>query len=472
MRQPLRYQIMLPMLGLMVIALVGVSGLSAYLAAGRAQRQIEQQLREMTRTLDQSSFPLTDAVLRQMRGLSGAEFVLVGDASVILASSADRVAVSRLPIHLVIDPDLVLDQRIALNGAIYFHAAKRLAGRKLNEPSVTLHILYPEVGYRQAWMDAFYPPLAVGLVAVVLVAFAAVVVADRVSRPMTKLQTQVTHIAEGQFEPMQLPARNDEIRDLAEAINRMALMLAQYEREVRQTERLRTLAQLGGGMAHQMRNAATGCRMAIDILASELDLSNDCESLAVARRQLELMERHLQRLLALGKPPQNVPLNRISLDELVEDMLPLVRPAARHAGVDLRWERPETPTFVAGDAEGLEQLVINLLLNAIEAAANQTAVSSERVVRVLLRPRGAERVELLVEDSGAGLSETVRDRLGEPFVTAKTDGVGLGLAVAKQVAQQHGGQMGWERHAGWTTFRVDLPRAQAENGRVELTGCG
>jgi signal transduction histidine kinase len=471
MRQPLRYQIMLPMLGLMVIALVGVSGLSAYLAAGRAQRQIEQQLREMTRTLDQFRFPLTDAVLRQMRGLSGAEFVLVGDSDVILASSADRAAVSRLPSNLVMDPQLMLHQRIALNGAIYFQTARRWPGRNVNEPSATLHILYPEAGYRQAWTDAFYPPLVVGLVAVVLVAFAAIVVADRVSRPMTKLQAQVIRIAEGQFEPMQLPGRQDEIRDLAAAINRMALMLNQYERKVRQTERLRTLAQLGGGMAHQMRNAATGCRMAIDILASELDLSHDCESLAVARRQLELMERHLQRLLTLGKPPRNVPLKRVSLDELVEAILPLVRPAAVHAGVDLRWERPESPAFVAGDVEGLEQLVINLLLNAIEAAANQTAVSGERVVRVLLRSHGLERVELLVEDSGAGLSETVQDKLCEPFVTAKTDGVGLGLAVAKQVAQQHGGQIGWERLAGWTTFRVDLPRAQAENGCVELTGC-
>ena len=109
----------------------------------------------------------------------------------------------------------------------------------------------------------------------------------------------------------------------------------------------------------------------VDILAGEQSLSDDCESLAVARRQLELMERYLQRFLAIGKPPQEVDLRPVDLGALVEDILPLVRPAARHAGVDLQWHRPESPSAVLGDAEGLEQVVINLVLNAIEAASSQ-----------------------------------------------------------------------------------------------------
>jgi len=470
MRQPLRYQIMLPMLGLMLTALAGVSVLNAFLAAGRARRLIEQQLSEITQTLEQSNFPLTDTVLRQMRGLSGAEFVLVTETGLVLASSMERPDADRLPSGHPAEHDFVLRRQISLNGTTYFHTAKRLARRHAYEPPGLLHILYPESGYRQAWTDAVFPPLAIGLAAFVLVVLAAIAVAARVSRPMTRLQTQVVRIARGDFEPMPLPQRRDEIRDLAEAINQMATMLDHYERGVRQAERLQTLAQLGGGIAHQMRNAATGCRMAIDILAVEQSLSDDCESLTVARRQLELMERYLQRFLAIGKPPRDVEHRPIDLGALVEGLLPLVRPAARHAGVDLQWQRPETTSAVLGDAEGLEQLVINLLLNGIEAASSGPDAGEERVVRVWLRSKGRERVELIIEDSGPGPSDDVKERLFHPFETDKVDGVGLGLSVAQQVAQQHGGQITWNHESSVTRFRVELPQLITEGDRVELAG--
>jgi len=296
-----------------------------------AAPEIERQLTEITQTLDQSNFPLTDAVLRQMRGLSGAEFVLAGDSGAVLASSSDHTAADWLPRNSLVQSDIALRQRITLSGTTCFHTATRLARRHANTSSDVLHILYPEAGYREAWTGAVYPPLAIGLAAVVSVVLSAVVVAGRVSHPVTRLQVQVDRIARGDFDPMPLPERRDEIRDLAEAINQMATMLNQYEREVRQTERLRTLAQIGGGMAHQVRNAATGCRMAIDILAAERSLPEDCESLTVARRQLELMEKYLQRFLAMGKPQQESAARPIDLGGLIEAMLPLVRPAARHA---------------------------------------------------------------------------------------------------------------------------------------------
>lgn len=473
MRRPLRYQIMLPMLGLMLTALIGVSAFNAYLAASRAKQQIEQQLNEITRTLDQSNFPLTDAVLRQMRGLSGAEFVLVTDSGEVSASSTDRSVLDRLPRELAAtrQSDVGLRQRILLGGITYFHTAKQLGRHGSNTSSGVLHILYPEVGFRAAWTDAVYPPLAIGLAAVVLVIFSAMAIASRLSHPMTRLQSQVERIAQGDFEPMPLPERRDEIRDLAQAINQMATMLGKYEREVRHTERLRTLAQLGGGIAHQMRNAATGCRMALDILAAECSLPGDCESLVVARRQLELMERYLQRFLAVGKPATGASRHRVDLGQLVQELLPLVRPAAQHVGVELQWHCPADPVTIIGDSEGLEQLIINLLLNAIEAASQSgTAQGTKRLVRVLVRSKGTDWVELLVHDSGHGPCDAVKEELFEPFVTAKADGVGLGLSVGRQVVEQHGGQISWDHEPGVTCFRVELPHSNTESCCVEFAG--
>src|SRR3954452_20622341 len=87
MRWPLRFQIMLPMAAIMLGTIVTVSVLTAYLAAARSKTQIDTQLRDVAHTLATSSFPLTDSVLRQMRGLTGAEYVLMDDRGSVLAST-------------------------------------------------------------------------------------------------------------------------------------------------------------------------------------------------------------------------------------------------------------------------------------------------------------------------------------------------------------------------------------------------
>jgi signal transduction histidine kinase len=466
MRQPLRFQIMMPMLALMLSAIAGVSALNAYLAAGQAQRRIEQQLDEIVTTLDQSSFPLTDAVMRQMRGLSGAEFVLVDDGGAVVASSWEPATGERSlddwhrswndrhhPVQL--------RRRRQLGGRTYFHTAIRLERIIPGSPD-RLQILYPEQEYRDAWTRATYPPVLIGLVASCFVVAVAAWVASRVSRPLTGLQRQVTRISQGNYSPLSLPLRDDEIRDLAQSINRMAAMLDQYERGVRQAERLNTLAQLGGGIAHQMRNAATGCRMAIDLLADELRLSTDCDNLVVARRQLELMERYLQRFLALGQPSRQERPQAIDLGQLVDDVLPLLRPAGQHAKVALVWQRPPETHVIQGVPDELEQMIINLVLNAIEAAqqlppegnAPDTAPERPSQVRLRVLSSAAGEVELLVEDTGPGPPVEIQSTLFEPFATTKAGGAGLGLSVARQAAERQGGTIGWERISGWTQFRV------------------
>jgi signal transduction histidine kinase len=263
---------------------------------------------------------------------------------------------------------------------------------------------------------------------------------------------------------MELADRNDEIRGLGASVNRMANMLAGYEEQVRHTERMRTLAQLGGGVAHQLRNAVTGCNMALDLHAEECAAGPSCESLEVANRQLRLMEEYIQRFLQLGKPAVATPSEIVNLSNLIDDVLPLVQPAARHAGIELQWNRaPQVHSEIIGDPAALSQLVINLLLNAIEAASNVCATSSlpGRVV-VALSNQSPGRIVLSVSDSGRGPSENVGHRLFEPFVSEKADGIGLGLCVVSDVAARHGGFLNWRRVRGMTEFAVDFPVAVVE----------
>jgi signal transduction histidine kinase len=466
MRWPLRLQIMLPMAAIMLLTVLFVGGLGAYLAARGTRARIDSQVAAVTKTLAESNFPLTDAVLRHMKVLSGAEMVLVDSADTIVSTSG---AARQFDAHLVggrphDDQSILVGDRIWVRDQQYFHTAVHLSGRRGAGQSGTLHIFYPEQEYRRAWQRSVYPSLAFVILALPVVMVLAALTASKISRRMMQLQHQVDRIAEGDFQQMVLADRDDEIRALGMAVNRMATMLSGYEEQVRQTERMRTLAQLGGGVAHQFRNAVTGCNMALELHAEECAIGQTSESLDVAKRQLRLMEEYVQRFLKLGKPAEKLLSENVDLSALLDDMLPLVQPAARHAGIDLQWDSaPESHSEIVGDAAALNQLVINLLLNAIEAASNAHATSNlpGRVV-VALSEQTPGRITLSVSDSGRGPADKVRDKLFEPFVTEKSDGIGLGLSVASDVAARHGGQLSWRRVRGMTEFTVDFPIAQVE----------
>jgi len=403
-------------------------------------------------------------VLRKMRGLSGAEFVLMDRHGEIFASSAPRGAFAGLetPSQPSSRYSLTLGKAISLESGRFFHTALDLRRTRGENRSATLHILYPEESYREAWRDAVYPPMLVGAVAIVLVVGLGLVIASRVTRPLRRLQSQVEEIAEGDFQSLTVPPRNDEIADLSRSVNRMAAMLAKYEGEVRQNERLRTLGQLGGGIAHQMRNSVTGCRLAVELHTRLCRQNDETESIGVAMRQLELMEKYLQRFLRLDRG-QAKPHAPVDMHLVVDSVVSLVGPAARHVGVELQWNASEKePRWVQGDADALEQMLVNLLLNGIEAAAriekdsDQQKTAFRRRVIVSLGSDG-EHISLKVSDNGKGPVAEVREKLFEPFVTAKPDGTGLGLSMAREIVTAHGGKISWQRRDTTTCFVVELP---------------
>jgi len=115
------------------------------------------------------------------------------------------------------------------------------------------------------------------------------------------------------------------------------------------------------------------------------------------------------------------------------------------------------------DRESLEQMLVNLLVNAIQATAGVHALvgcgiatDAPGVVVRLARPESGH-CQILVGDPGPGPSLTIQNRLFEPFATDKPGGTGLGLVVSRRIAEDHGGTIHWERHDEWTWFVVELP---------------
>jgi signal transduction histidine kinase len=464
MRWPLRHQILLPMVGILLLTIGVVSVLNAWLASRRVRRQIETQLVDLAETLQATNFPLESSVLKQTRGLTGAEYVVLDRAGQSRAASDDAL----LPLAEAAGQEsrpLDLAHPVVAGQHRYLHAAVQVDRRAVGGQAITLHVFYPEATWREARWQAVWPPLAIGGAAVVFVALAAFLLAAHLTQPIERLRVHVGRIGEGAFSAVPLPPRDDEIRDLAVAVNRMTGQLTGYEEKTRQSERLRALGTLGGGIAHQIRNAATGCRIALDLHGRDCPVAATGtveEPLSVAVRQLELIETHVQRFLALGRPAVRE-RTMVDLAGAAEQAISLVRPMAEHLGASLDFERPRESIVLAADAEALVQMLLNLLVNAVQATAGaQVRVGAyvpapDLQVVVHLSRIDDRRCRIAVGDQGPGPAPAIQERLFEPFATDKPGGTGLGLVVTRQIAEDHGGLVRWERKEDRTWFIVELP---------------
>jgi signal transduction histidine kinase len=449
MRWRIRSQLLLPLL-LLLAGVVVVSAATAVTSARRARLQLEKHVADIARNVcEQTNYPLTQNILEQMNLLSGADYLVVNDSGRVTTTLPDGDALGR-PAGPVRDDwqTLHLDTRVTVGGRAYLCSGVRLRPPRTGD---TLYILYPETKWRDALWEAMWPVVvlggSVGLASVVL----AIGLGQRLSRRVQELERRTRLIAAGDFSPMPLPDRDDEVRDLTRSVNEMAQRLAQFRETAQRTERLRLLGQVSGGLAHQLRNGLTGARLAVQLYLREDAGHTDTSALEVALRQLTLLETHLKRFLDLGRTGCSRRA-LCSLPDLVNETVELLRPQCRHAGIDLRWQTPDEAYMVLGDAGQLGQLILNVLGNAVEAAGTGGWIAAA----LGCEPGG---VWLEVSDSGPGPAPEVAERLFEPFVTGKPEGVGLGLAVARQVAEAHGGRIHWSRADGRTCFRIELPRA-------------
>jgi signal transduction histidine kinase len=462
MRWRIRSQLLLPLL-LLLLGVLGLSVWMAFAAARHARHQIETRVRDVAQLLSEGKFPLAplsqNHILLWVKQLSGADYLLV-------KQNGKRISTLEVePEHLPPPEDVSDDWRtlrlgppIRAGDDAYLCSGIRLH-RGENSGDV-LYIFYPESLWKDALWEAIWPFLILGGSVGAASLALAIGLGQGLSRRIGELERRTRRIAGGDFSPVPLPRRNDEIRDLARSINEMAERLAQFQETTQRSERLRLLGQVSGGLAHQLRNGLTGVRLAVQLFVRECAEQTDTSALDVALRQLTLLETNLKRFLDLGREGDGR-RERCSLPALIEESVELLRPQCRHAGIELRWRPPAGRTGippVLGDAGRLGQLILNVLGNAVEAAGPggivQIKLSEE--TRLASPP---SIVVLEVYDSGSGPKSEVADRLFEPFVTGKPEGVGLGLAVARQIAEAHGGSIRWSRQDGWTCFRIELPLA-------------
>ena len=457
MRWSIHNQILIPLIAIQAVAVTAIAITTATLAARRSERQVIDRLNGVIDTLGHANFPYTASVLAKMQGLSGAHFIAYPDDGRVTETSFPAFeglpppprsipAATKL-VSLGDAPTLVL------GGTRYFMVRVRPAG---SPRGLSLLVLYPETSWRAARWEAAMPSLMLGAGSLAIMVHVTGLIAHRISARIRRVERQVALIAEGNFQELDLDRERDEVHDLSRSINRMCLQLREMQQTIRQSERARLLAQFAAGLAHQLRNSITGARMSVQLHVKRCPAPEGEPSLSVALRQLAMTEEQVKGLLSLGRVERRRP-EFCDLRQLLEEVALLVHPSCQHAKVTLRYQQGKDPLELLTDPSSVRAAVLNLTLNAIEAAGHAGEVSLEAHA-------SDDEASIEVADTGPGPPPELAESLCEAFVTSKPEGVGLGLALAKQVADDHGGRLTWTRAEGQTRFRLAFPRANGKGG--------
>jgi two-component system sensor histidine kinase HydH len=253
------------------------------------------------------------------------------------------------------------------------------------------------------------------------------------------------------------------IGDLEQTMRRMAAevetvvgRLQEAQREILHREQLAAVGQLAAGVAHELRNPLTAIKVLVQVAArrpEEPVLRG--EKLGILLAEIGRLEQIIQTFLDFARParPEKRPF---PADAAVRETLALVDARAREQGAQLIPILPAGQVMVEADPGQFRQLLLNLLLNALDA------IGDSGTIEVRLRPEPDGWLVLEVSDDGPGLPADLGDRIFDPFVSTKETGTGLGLSICRRVAEVHGGDVrAAGRPGGGAVFTARFPAAAA-----------
>lgn len=220
----------------------------------------------------------------------------------------------------------------------------------------------------------------------------------------------------------------------------------------RRTERLAAVGTLAAGLAHEIRNPLNGAQLHLTFLERRVTADKEAaDAVATVKDEVGRLARLVTEFLDFARPR---PLRRelVGVKTVCTRSVELLRGRAESADVALHLDLPSTEFHVTGDAAKLEQVLLNLLLNAVEALSG----AGKRGIVTCRARRQPKVVVIEIEDDGPGISDEAAP-VFDAFYTTKSAGTGLGLAIAHRIITDHGGSVGVSSRPGKTVFTVRLP---------------
>src|SRR5271170_2699145 len=302
--------------------------------------------------------------------------------------------------------------------------------------------------------------IVAGAGAVAICAVSMFVLAYLIQRPMVELQEKIGLVSEGNLNvAVSFSQRNDEIGDLGRNFNHMMQQLRESRQEIERlhrtqmsrAEHLATLGELATGLAHELRNPLAGIAGVIEIVGRDLPATSPARAVVKdVRLEITRISRTLTDLLETARP-RRPEVRRSNLNTTVEHAVMLARQQVLSRPIKIEMQQAPDLPEVEHDSDQIHQVLLNLLLNAVQAMEKTGTVNVEIGSR-------DGYASVVVSDTGRGISPQNLPNIFRPFYTTKGDGTGLGLSLAHRIVEDHHGRIEVSSVVGkGSTFTVLLP---------------
>ena len=286
----------------------------------------------------------------------------------------------------------------------------------------------------------------------------AFILINGLTRPINSLLDATRRLKAGDLD-FRIGGLQDEFGEVADSFNEMAASLKKQMQEMQRTEQLRVCGEMAAGLAHEIRNPLAGMKVSIEVLLSELTLEErDRDVLVKVIEQIRNIELLMKSLLNYARPVAAQPV-RINVNKILENALYFIEKhpafATGEARAKIVKEFDDALPEILGDPQQLQQVFLNLFLNAADAISGGGQIT--------VRTRHDQKnktIAVELHNTGKGIPPELMEKIFKPFFTtkAKGKGTGLGLAVSKRIIEEHGGSIEVANAVSdGVTFTIILP---------------
>jgi signal transduction histidine kinase len=288
-----------------------------------------------------------------------------------------------------------------------------------------------------------------------------------VTRPADVLLNATRKLKGGDLD-YRIEGLKDEFGEVASSFNEMASALKKHMQETQRAEQMKMVGVMAAGLAHEIKNPLAGIKVSMEVLSSESSLPEEDKGVILGViEEIRRIESLMKSLLNFAKPPKpkmmTAYVNNI-LDTTINFSLKYHSTASNSSnGIKIVKDFDSSLPATVADPMQLQQVFLNLLLNATAVMPNGGTLKVKTSYDT-----GENAIRIEISDTGKGIDKAIMDKIFQPFFTTRSKGTGLGLAMSKQLIEQHGGVITAENNPeGGATFRITLPVVR--EGEVQET---
>lgn len=320
-----------------------------------------------------------------------------------------------------------------------------------------LHLGIREDSLRQTLARARYLTYPLILLVLFLGIIASFIFSRLITEPMNKFIEFTKVLGRGEFGRKIEVTSSDEIGYLAHNFNTLSMQLKSAKEKMEeaytythllQAEKLSSIGQISAGLAHELKNPMTTLKMLFQAFKEQPDMTR--EDAEIISNEVDKIDMILTNFLGFVKQ-KDFHFSSVDLTALIDRVLSLATFDIENAGITVHKDLIEGLPFVRADRSLLEQVFLNLVLNAVQAmpGGGEIRISAKTDERF---------AEVMIWDKGVGIPSDIRSKVFDPFFTTKEQGTGLGLSIAYNIIKSHGGHLFFNSNEGaGTVFTVRLP---------------